>query len=147
MLKRARSERTYVAPKIKYPEKLSRADWAVPYNPNQAECFLVSFNRYPGHVSKMSKSGMDWSRVCERFSTCCTMVVNSRQSCTMLFFSNEYSVTLENGDLEETEQIWTLLIKSSSVQKSVLLSLPVEPCEQVLSCADQIHHWSQEIVG
>lgn len=36
--------------------------------------------------------------VCE--ITCCTMVVNSKQSCTMLFFSNEYSVTLANGDLK-----------------------------------------------
>ena len=36
--------------------------------------------------------------ICE--ITCCTMVVNSKQSCTMLFFSNEYSVTLANGDLK-----------------------------------------------
>lgn len=39
-------------------------------------------------------------RVCG--GTCCTMVVNSRQSCTMLFFSNEYSVTLAKGDLKQT---------------------------------------------
>ena len=37
-------------------------------------------------------------------STCCTIVVNSRQSCTMLFFSNEYSVTLANGDLKQTKK-------------------------------------------
>ena len=37
-------------------------------------------------------------------STCCTMVVNSRQSCTMLFFSNEYSVTLANGDLKQKKK-------------------------------------------
>lgn len=42
--------------------------------------------------------------VCVCVITCCTMVVNSRQSCTMLFFSNEYSVTLANGDLQQTEK-------------------------------------------
>lgn len=42
--------------------------------------------------------------VCVCLNTCCTIVVNSRQSCTMLFFSKEYSVTLANGDLKQTRK-------------------------------------------
>lgn len=32
------------------------------------------------------------------------MVVSSKHSCTMLFFSNEYSVTLAKGDLEQRDR-------------------------------------------
>lgn len=107
LLKRACSERAYVALKIRYPEKRFRTDWAVLYNQIK-KCCPFSFNRYLDHVSKMNKDEMDWwdkRPTCpECVSTCWTMVVNSRQSCTMLFFSNEYSVTLENGDLEEIKQ-------------------------------------------
>ena len=37
-----------------------------------------------------------------RERTCCTMVVSSKHSWTMLFFRREYSVTLANGDLQQS---------------------------------------------
>lgn len=102
LLKRACSACAYVALKIKYPEKRFRADWALCYNRSNQKCCPFSFNHFLDHVSKMNKKEMDWWG--KHLSTCWTMVVNSRQSCTMLFFNNEYSVTLENGDLKETKQ-------------------------------------------
>lgn len=104
LLKRACSERAYVALKIKYPEKRFRA--AVLYNQIKSQTaalsdLIVSLLTCAKWIRVRWMGETNVSRVCECVSTCWTMVVNSRQSCTMLFFNNEYSVTLENGDLEE----------------------------------------------
>ncbi len=49
--------------------------------------------------------------------TCCTMVVSSRQSWTMLFFSTEYSETLTNGDLQTKQNTYTKRWTQTTIKK------------------------------
>lgn len=93
-------QRAYAPLKIKCIEKSYRPECSHNDVSNQSPLLCCPFNS--NHMSQVNL----YRHVCEYVcvSTCCTMVVNSRQSCTMLFFSNEYSVTLANGDLQQEKK-------------------------------------------
>lgn len=92
--------RAYVPLKIKSIEKSYRPECIHNDVSNQNPLLCCPFNS-----NDMSQVDLDQHVFeCVCVSTCCTMVVNSRQSCTMLFFSNEYSVTLANGDLQQEKK-------------------------------------------